>query len=858
MGKINLKRWLTLNPAIAVVALLAIVVVCLYAFYMREAFFVQIEQTIAENTRKEASEIETKLRFARSGIQHISQMVARKMDGPVLQYPNSVIHPLLTETPFSRVEYIRGDGINMVNGEPAFDASDREYFRRGILGETGIWINYSPRYSKEALVDVYTPLIYNDSVVGVLTGLLGGNTDLRPVLDYRIFGENTVGILCDQHLNIIVSNVVDNDFGKSFESRATEFFPSDVVELFKQNAMLDEPKAFRFSSDAGTSVACVFQVGGTGWFVVQMVPCHVLMNYSRWTALSAAAAVLIVALLFAVYMHSAYRTNRRQQTENDGRRLNIINALTESYGSAFEVDLNTGRVVVYRLNPNVARLMREFDNQDLFYDQLLAHYIKRAVLPEDYAVLGPVITLDVLRREFIKRDRFELVYRVLVNGGIHYLQVHYVKPSRDRSEFVVGFKNIDEAMTAELEKRKELNEQRMELVRALEQAHQADAAKSKFLFNMSHDICIPMNAVLGYGNLSKKRLARMSLPAEEMSVIGHYLDNIQMAGTQLLDMIQSVLNKARIDSGAEVLNETPVLTVKMSDWLVATFEQAALQKNVLLQVSRNFEHNCVVADKVKIQQILLNVVSNAIKFTKEWGLIRISLRDLPHEMPGMCYIEMVVEDTGIGISEEFMPRIFNDFEREQTARTRGISGVGLGLSIVKKLVDLMQGTIEVTSRVGEGTRVVVKTPHAIAEWDSASRNDLMAKLPENFAGKRVLLVDDDSMNCEIVGDMLKEWKMDYACVVDGSSCIHKLEFSPSGTFDVVLLNLQLSILDGYDVVRHIRKMENGQKANIPVIAMAACTDDVDREKMISVGINGFLTKPIEAEQLKEALAKTFI
>ena len=858
MGKIKLKRWMTPNPAIVVVAVAAVVVVCLYAFYMREAFFVQIEQTVGENTRKEASEIETKLRFARSGIQQISYQLSRRMDGPALLYPKSVIHPLLLETPFSKVEYIRGDGINMMNGEAPFDASDREYFQRGILGETGIWINYTPRYSKEALVNVFTPLVYGDSIVGVLTGILGGNSDLRHVLNYRIFGENTVGILCDQHLNIIASSVTDDDYGKSFESRAVEFFPHEVLNVFKRNAVLDEPRAFRFSADAGTSVACVFQVGSTGWYVVQMVPYHVLTNYSRRVALSAAAAVLVVVLLIAFYMHSVYRANRRMQTETDDRRLNIINALTESYGSAFEVDLNTGRVVVYRINPNVARMMREFENQEIGYDQLMARYIKKAVLPEDYSVLAPVVSLNVLRREFIKRERFEFVYRITVNNVIHYIQAHYVKPSRERSEFVVGFKNIDEAMTAELEKRKELNEQRMELVRALDQAHRADKAKSNFIFNMSHDICIPMNAVLGYGALSKKLLMNMNLPREETVMVEHYLNNIQKAGMQLLDMIQAVLNKARIDSGVETLNEAPMLTLRMSDWLVATFEQAALQKNVLLQVSRNFSNNSVVADKVKIQQILLNVVSNAIKFTREQGLVRVSLRDIPHETPGMCYVEIVVEDTGVGISEEFMPKIFNDFEREQSPLTRGITGVGLGLSIVKKLVDLMHGTIEITSRVGEGTRVVVRTPHKIAQWTDNSSPKLTTNLPSTFVGKRVLVVDDDPMSREIIGAMLKDWKLDYSCVSNGPACIHKLEFVPPGTFNAVLINLQLPQLNGFEVMQHIRKMENPQKANIPVLAMVACTDEVDREKIFAAGMCGYVTKPIDSEYLKESLSKVFI
>ena len=251
-------------------------------------------------------------------------------------------------------------------------------------------------------------------------------------------------------------------------------------------------------------------------------------------------------------------------------------------------------------------------------------------------------------------------------------------------------------------------------------------------------------------------------------------------------------------------------------------------------------------------------MSNAIKFTREQGLVRVSLRDIPHETPGMCYVEIVVEDTGVGISEEFMPKIFNDFEREQSPLTRGITGVGLGLSIVKKLVDLMHGTIEITSRVGEGTRVVVRTPHKIAQWTDNSSPKLTTNLPSTFVGKRVLVVDDDPMSREIIGAMLKDWKLDYSCVSNGPACIHKLEFVPPGTFNAVLINLQLPQLNGFEVMQHIRKMENPQKANIPVLAMVACTDEVDREKIFAAGMCGYVTKPIDSEYLKESLSKVFI
>ena len=364
-----------------------------------------------------------------------------------------------------------------------------------------------------------------------------------------------------------------------------------------------------------------------------------------------------------------------------------------------------------------------------------------------------------------------------------------------------------------------------------------------------------MNAVLGYEALAKKTLWNMKLSKEERGVFERYLNNIHNAGNLLLDLINSVLNMARIESGVETLNETPVYTLEMTDWIVATFEQAALEKNILLQVSRNFKNQYVYADKVKIQQILLNVVSNAIKFTREHGLVRISLRDYAHDVPGMSNIEIVVEeDTGVGISEDFLPRIFGEFEREQTALTRNVSGTGLGLSIVKKLVDLMHGSVKVSSRVGEGTRVVISLPIKVAQENAAKKAKFETK-QANLAGKRVLLVDDDSMTCEIVSELLKDLGMSVVCVENGSDCIRKLEYSQIGAIDVILMDLRLPGMDGFETAQKIRRLENRQNASVPIIALTANVFDEDRIKASKAGMDGLIAKPVDSAELFNKLCR---
>ena len=840
---------MSLSPAIIVVAVAVVVLVLIYALIARETYFKQVEESISQNTQRMSSEITEKLKYAKSSIKLVSSTVSKKMDGPEMRRPESVFQSMMDEVPFSRIEYIRKDGMKLSYDEEPIDVSESEFFRQGILGKSGIWIDYAAKTYSESKINVFTPLYYDNTVIGIISGILGGKKDLLPMLQNTLNGEQTVVLVCDGQLNIIASNIVDNDYGKSFENRAKDFFPPDIFDMFKKNAVLKESKAFRFTTDYGTSIASVIPANELGWFVVQMVPYHVLSGVTKTIVLKSFLALFFVLLFFVIYIHSVYRTNRRLRSEMEGKHLNVINALTDSYGSAFVVDSKTGQSECYNIDENVARYMQDAFDQGLPYNQLLSLYVNRMVLLDDRALFDRVINLERLNREFLKHNRFEFIYRVSKAGGIHYMQMHYVKPSKDRPEFVMGIKLVDESMNAELEKRKELNEQRVALVKALDRAQRADKAKSTFLFNISHDIRTPMNAILGYGTLSQKYLMNLNLPESETSLLNYYLRGIQSAGSLLLDMINSVLSLSTVESGYEKLEEHPELTATLSEDLITTFEQTARQKNVMLQVSRNIKSRCVYVDKVKFHQILLNIVSNAIKYTRGGGLVRISMRDLPHETQGMCYIETVVEDTGVGISEEFLPKVFELFEREQTALTRGIDGTGLGLCIVKKLVDLMRGTVKITSRVGEGTRVVVVTPHQIADGEIAETPSEASPFKKFLTGKRVLLADDDPQTIEIVSDMLKTANADVVSVNTGNDCYRKIDLSPAGSFDIVLMDMKMPKGDGFETAARIRKMEDRRKSRLPIIALSASAFEEEKQAAFSAGVNGHVAKPIDFAEL---------
>ncbi|WP_073055041.1 MULTISPECIES: ATP-binding protein [unclassified Fibrobacter] len=855
MKKIKLKRLMPLNPAIIVVAVAVVVLVVVYALGAREFYFNQIEEAVTQETQRLSLDLGKTLNFGKNSIKLVSQSVSKKMDGPELRRPESVFLSMKDDVPFSKIEYIRKDGLKLSYDDEPVDVSESEFFRQGILGKSGIWIDYTGKKFGEARINIYTPLYYGDSVIGVITGILGGKKDISPMLRYTVNGEQTIGLLCDRELTLVASNVVDSDYGESFEIRAQKFFPQEIVNVIKKNAMLKEPKAFRVTTEFGSSIVCIMSINEVGWFVVQMVPYHVLANVTKVVAIKAVLALFFVVLFFAIYFHSIFRTNRRLRNEMEGKHLNVINALTDSYGSAFVIDSRTGQSECYSIDPMASHYMQDAFEKAPHYDQLASLYVNRIVLLEDRPLFDKVVTLDRLNREFMKRDRFEFIYRISKDGVIHYMQIHYVKPSKDRPEIVMGIKLIDESMNAELEKRKELNEQRVALVKALDRAQRADKAKSNFLFSISHDIRTPMNAVLGYDTLAQRYIQNLNLTDSETSLLNYYLGNIQSAGKLLLDMINSVLSLTSIESGYDKLEETPVLTAALTEDLVTTFEQTARQKNIMLQIARNIKARCIYVDKVKFHQILMNVVSNAIKYTRGGGLVRISMRDLPHENPEMCNIEMVVEDTGVGISEEFLPRVFGAFEREQSALTRGIDGTGLGLSIVKKLVDMMHGTVNITSRVGEGTRVVVVTPHRIAEDDPVQALPEVQSFKRNLSGKSILMADDDPQSCEIVSNLLTSLGAEIVCVENGNECYRQVDRSPAGSFDLILMDLKMPRGDGFETTALIRKLENPRKSRLPIIALSASAFDEEKKAAFEAGVNGHVAKPIDFAELLDSIAK---
>lgn len=388
-----------------------------------------------------------------------------------------------------------------------------------------------------------------------------------------------------------------------------------------------------------------------------------------------------------------------------------------------------------------------------------------------------------------------------------------------------------------------------EIRKSAEKARKANEAKTRFLFNMSHDIRTPMNAIVGFSGLLEK-----SLHDEKKSL--DYIKKIRVSSDILLTIINQVLEMARIESGKITLNPESVNIREMVEAMNTVFESSLTKKSLEYQCSLNVVHDQILCDKTKMEEIILNVVSNSIKYTNPHGKITVSIDELDSEDEKNADYKVVVEDNGIGMSQDYLPHIFEEFSREHTSTETRVAGTGLGLPIVKSLVDRMGGTIEVESEEGKGTRFIMKFsfPVSLENQVREKEKQNIPDITEKLEGKRILLAEDNELNAEIAETVLEETGIKVKHVEDGIQCIEELKKMPEKYYDVILMDVQMPNMDGYTATQRIRDLDDS-RAEIPIIAMTANAYDEDRRKAQEAGMDGFLAKPLDVDEMMRLLAQ---
>ena len=387
---------------------------------------------------------------------------------------------------------------------------------------------------------------------------------------------------------------------------------------------------------------------------------------------------------------------------------------------------------------------------------------------------------------------------------------------------------------------------------ALKKAEDASLAKTRFLNNMSHDIRTPMNVILGYAQLMEDELKGKDMP----ETLEH-LEKMQQSGNLLLSIINNVLDMARIESGRMELDENYCRIEDVRKSLFAVFDEKARKKNIALHCTMNVEHEHVLTDVTKVKEIFVNILSNAIKYTPSGGSVMMSVDELPCDEPGYMIVRNRVSDTGIGMSQDYMTKIFDAFTREQNTTKSKIAGTGLGMSIVRKYVDLLGGTIDVESELGKGSTITVTLKHKIADESYYLKKHIeeSGTGSEILEGRNILLAEDNDLNAEITEAILERAGIKTERVEDGIQCVNMIEKMPAGTYDMILMDIQMPKMNGYKATQAIRRLPDKDKACIPIIAMTANAFEEDKRDALAVGMNGHIAKPIELDKLLSMLAE---
>lgn len=521
----------------------------------------------------------------------------------------------------------------------------------------------------------------------------------------------------------------------------------------------------------------------------------------------------------------------------------IIAGLGKEYFSVLAVDLDKDQVFSYRESEENGRIISDFCREcDNRWSKIIPSYAKVMVSDTTNGEFEKQLGLEALRSQ--EKD-YSMTYEFKSETGINYHQVRvaYVKKKDGTRMAVVGTRNIDSLI-----KKERMQEEKLK--KAYDAAKSANKAKTEFLNNMSHDIRTPMNVILGYNQLMK------SLLTEPKQL--DYQKKIEQSGKLLLSIINNVLDMARIESGNMKVDENFEIVGEVVDEILSTFSSEAEEKEIHLSSSMQVTHKNILCDSTKIRKIYVNLVSNAIKYTPSGGNITITVEELPCEKEGYMKVKSEIKDTGIGMSKEYLPTLFEPFSREHNTTTGKVGGTGLGMAIVKKMVDLMGGSIEVESEPGKETIFTFTLMHKIADKKYYSRKIETAESSdsvEKLRGKHVLLAEDNNLNAEIAVAVLEKTGLVIDRVEDGIQCVSRIEQLPSDTYDLILMDIQMPNMDGYKATQCIRHLNDKKKAEIPIIAMTANAFEEDKKRAIDAGMNGHIAKPVEIDKLISEILK---
>ncbi len=536
---------------------------------------------------------------------------------------------------------------------------------------------------------------------------------------------------------------------------------------------------------------------------------------------------------------------KKQEEKKEKYQQDLVHALTVDYSFVGYFDMKTGIGSVLRNDDEDGSMFGSLFDGELILRECMERYIRQFVYEEDQNLLEQLAAPGWLQEELADRKLLCINYRIRTDDGVKYFQMKLVRTGAKDQGLVIGIHSVDEETRSEMEKKSMLED-------ALLQANKASRAKSEFLSNMSHDIRTPMNAIVGFTSLAIAHI-------DEKQQVTEYLSKIITSGNHLLSLINDVLDMSRIESGRMHLEEKPCRLTELVSELQNILQADVNAKQQKLVMETDVRSDAIFCDVLRLNQVLLNLLGNSVKYTQEKGTIRLRLTEKPGAAPGTGTYEFRVADNGIGMSRDFLEKIFEPFEREKNATASGIQGTGLGMAITKNIVDMMRGSIEVESEPGRGTEFVVcftfrLNQEALSQSVPEEKDaDGEQGVPAVHHTGHILLAEDIELNQEIAVAILGDAGFTTDVAGNGQIAVDMVRASEPGFYQLVLMDVQMPVMNGYEATKEIRRLPDRALASIPIIAMTANAFEEDRQEALKCGMNGHIAKPIDVAKLFETL-----
>lgn len=795
----------------------------------------QIDQYIEELSARTSKHIGDVLQDKQDAIVSMAYLYGEAMQSSEVDLER--LQEVEQHSGFDRVRYVNQDGEDFASNGKIAEVLDRDYYLNGMKGESGIAVVMQSRVSNEKLIGCYAPVYYDGKICGVLVGFLKEST-MSDILQTDLYGYPADTVLVNKNGDALGKYIGDNE--GNIENIAEII---GYVKQKDQKAVWDavancQKTAFDVTGSVGDSVGYVMPVEGTEWVIFQLFPIKAAKEIVDQVNMDEHFAMMLVGIVVAVFIFQLiFSLRRKRAIENEeagrSRVMSLLQSVSDDYICLIDINLNTEQEEQFRIYEG--NVLTDWAQGNYDYTHCMEQYAKMIVAEADRERYVKATQLDILKKTLEDHKDFYIEYDAVIDGRRRHLQDKFTIDRSNEKDvhMLCGIRDITE-ITLELE-------------RAKEAAESANRAKSTFLFNMSHDIRTPMNAIIGFSEMAEKYV-------HDPEKVLDCLKKLNVSGEHLLNLINDVLDMARIESGKMELKVRPHdITAAMED-VEYVFHADLSRKQQKFYVTCDVKDKIAFFDALRLKQIELNLISNAIKYTPEGGEIYYSVKEQRQEN-GYATYEYRVKDTGIGMSEEFLAHVFEAFERENNSSITGIEGSGLGLTISKQLIEQMGGTITCHSEQGKGTEFVFTLQLKIGSEADMEIEDAAGAAAIDCTGKRVLLVEDNALNREIACEILHNEGMLIEEAEDGDIAVKMIEEASAGYYDMILMDIQMPRMDGYEATRQIRALKNKAKAQIPIIAVTANAFEEDKLEAKKAGMDGHIAKPVKVEELRRELAR---